>query len=390
MRSYNVKLFFDKSEDQDRFLQTLSVQTQCWNFVSEMFFANRPTDVKALHDLVYRPSRDKFPDLPAQYVIRSYNDVKAAYRAAKSNGHEISRAFSKDKPSVRLDKHLYSWKGDAIRITSMGGKKVRLNFSPYPRLRKAMNQCVPCDPLVFMRDGQLWLSISFDENEPPVVQNKVLGVDVGMKRLYATSEGDLFIDRKYLKDKRRLRYLKRQLNSRGTASARRHSRKVGRKESNRSKAQTHKAVNRLLQTECNVIAVEDLSKLKSKKFSQNKKKGDFGSKQNNKLSQVPMYMFKEVLKYKAALAGKQVVEVSPFLTSQKDYRGLKKGVRKKIRYHASDGMVFDADVNAAINIAQKWARRNELPVSFVPPIDGRFGPLGQAAVNRPIVCQSLF
>ena len=85
------------------------------------------------------------------------------------------------------------------------------------------------------------------------------------------------------------------------------------------------------------------------------------------LGPVPFYLFKNILTYKATLVGKQVVSVSPMYTSQTDCRTNKRdGKRLGCRYYCIDGIVFDADWNASVNIAQK----SNHPLSNVLPIDG--------------------
>ena len=81
-----------------------------------------------------------------------------------------------------------------------------------------------------------------------------------------------------------------------------------------------------------------------------------------------IYKLKEMLTYKAPLAGKCVVTVSPKYTSQIDCRTDKRdGKRIGCRYYCSDDIVFDADWNASVNIAQ----RSKRPLSnTVIPRDG--------------------
>ena len=119
--------------------------------------------------------------------------------------------------------------------------------------------------------------------------------------------------------------------------------------------------------------MEDLSGIKSK----NK-----GKKFNNRQSQVPYFELRRILTYKAQLLGKEVVTVDPSYTSKNDHRNIEKGIRKGCRYYASDGKIFDADWNAAINIANRYATRKrangiELPVSFGLPIDGKLNLIGK-------------
>ena len=69
----------------------------------------------------------------------------------------------------------------------------------------------------------------------------------------------------------------------------------------------------------------------------------------------------------------------PAFTSQRDYRGIPDGKRQGCRYYASDGIVYDADWNASVNIANLCSHVSQIPVSHVKVLDG------QAAVNPPIV-----
>ena len=121
---------------------------------------------------------------------------------------------------------------------------------------------------------------------------------------------------------------------------------------------------------------------KIKKKTSRTKEGYKRAKHNNALSQVPFYMFKQIMAYKAPLSGKTVETVSPVYTSQMDHRtGKRDGVRRGRRYVCCDGVVFDADWNASINIGQ----RSNHPVSSVAPQDGALTPL---TGRHPSVCQS--
>lgn len=119
-------------------------------------------------------------------------------------------------------------------------------------------------------------------------------------------------------------------------------------------------------TEASIIVLEDLSKIK--KNTSRTSDGYKRVKHNNALSQVPFYEFKRIIGYKAPVAGKQVETVSPMYTSQMDCRtSTRDGERHGRRYICSDGIIFDSDWNASINIGQ---RSNHL-VSSKLPIEGQ-------------------
>ncbi len=187
-----------------------------------------------------------------------------------------------------------------------------------------------------------------------------------MNRLAVTSEGHAIIGKDFIKRKRQIRHLKRILNSKiaktGSNSAKKKLKKLKRKERNHTRNYVHHIVNEILQTKSNVISMEDLTKIKT-----NTKKG---RKWNNRHSQIPYHLIKEIMSYKAAHLGKRVVTVNPAYTSRNDFRGIADGVRKGCRYYADDGLVLDADWNAAINIANRYAIKAKLPTSLQTPLDG--------------------
>ena len=229
-----------------------------------------------------------------------------------------------------------------------------------------------CDPLLFERGGDIWICLTFDIPEILSQKKLALGIDLGCRVNAATSEGNLYIDKKFNGEKRRLRYLKRNLQSaasKGSKSAKRHLKKMRRKEANKNKNFSHHLANRLIHdTKADTLVLENLKSLKVKKNKYENK---------NRISQVPFFQLKQILTYKALLNEKTVIEVSPAWTSQIDHvSGKKEGDRKGRRFYAKSGKIYDSDVNGAINIGL----RSKLPVSQAAGLT-----YGQANVNSPIV-----
>lgn len=331
-----------------------------------------------VHEAVYNMLRTAYPSLPAQSVVKLYKEAIAAIRSQKSN---FAKQYKKDSTvqwrtpqkhnkSIHLDKRLYA-NLDASGISITGevkNKRTRYSFVCYEHAKYLFEHYVAKDPTLFIRDNKLYISIPFEVPEHPVLSNTSVGVDLGVKRLFTTSEGYAFRDKTYLRERRKVRYSKRCLASKGTKSAKRHRKHLKHRERNLCKDMCHRAVNALLQsTNASYIVMEDLSGIKSN--SSKNKVGMQASKHNNVLSQVPFYQFRQILTYKAQLVGKQVATVSPAYTSQTDSRTNKRdGKRVGCRYYCSDGIVFDADFNASVNIAQ----RSSHPLSCNKlPFDGR-------------------
>jgi len=350
-------------------------QRELVNNASKLQFSdlNRLSNIKALHNEFYHKTRINFQDTPSQIVIKSEQECLASYKSIKSNEHEISKPFVKHNLSLRLDKRIYSRTKDKFIINIITTDKRKLfKIVSYPKLDELMNNYDYSDPLIFVRDNELYISLTFDVRpKEKEKKNLCLGVDLGIRRVATCSDGRLIIDKKFNKEKRKLRYLKRCLQSNGSKSARKHLKKIRRKERNKNKNQTHLVANEILKTKANVIALENLKGIKAKKHKKQNKNG---------VSQVPFFELRRVLTYKAENMGKHVCLVSPAYTSQIDsVTGLKEGTRNGCRFYSNSGVVYDADINAAINIA----RRSKHPISQGNLLDG------QGVINHPIACKSL-
>lgn len=328
--------------------------------------------LRTFHNKFYYPAREKFPEVPSQVIIKAEQECLATYKSIRSNKHKITSPFKKKNLSLRLDKRLYSYvKGEPtkIRITTKERKR-EFQIALYPKLEQLMSQHQFVDPLIYVRDGKLMISLTFDNAKEKERPTLCLGVDLGIRRTAACSDGRLIIDKKFNAEKRRLRYLKRCLQSKGTKASRRHLKSIRRKEKNKNKNQTHLVANEILKTNANIIALENLKGIKAKKYKTQNKNG---------VSQVPFFELRRILTYKAENMGKHVCLVSPAFTSQIDsISGIREGERRGIRFYAKSGLVYDADINAAINIA----RRSKHPISQGSLLDG------QGIVNRPIACQT--
>lgn len=370
MLTYSAILKPVKAEDEVLLLGLLEQYRLLVNEASELQFENKLIGLMPLHEAFYYTAREKHPEIPSQVVIKAEQESVACYRSIKSNKKTPKKPIEKKNLSMRLDKRISSRTKIPTRINIITTQKRKeFDIVVYPKLQELMSRCEWNDPLVFVRDGQLMISLTFDEKIPKKQATLCLGVDLGIRRSAALSDGRLIIDREFNREKRKLRYLKRCFQSKGTPNARKTRRKLLGKERNRNRNQTHLVANIILRTDADCIALENLKGIKAKKHKfQNK----------NAISQVPLFDLRRILTYKAENAGKSVCLVSPAYTSQTDSRSGKiEGERRGIRFYAKSGTVYDADLNAAVNIAL----RAKLPVSYGSILDG------QGVVNRPIACR---
>ena len=367
--TYNAELRFKDKADQEYWSSLLDTARFAYNECANILDSNKiHLDLKSVHNAVYYILREDFPTIPSQGIIKIYKECISAFRSINSNGHIEHKIPEKKNCSMRLDKRLYSkFNVDGISLCSeKSNRRAVAEIVKFPRLIELFKKYPTQDPLIFKRDGKFYLSIPFDAPEIPVQNENCIGVDLGERRFAITSDGVMFNDKEYNARRRRLRYLKRCLQTKGTKSARKHKRKLSVKEQNQSTDMCRKMANAIIgSTVSSIIVIEDLSGIKQKtaKYKEGFKKKNH----NRRMAQVPFYKFKQILSYKALLNGKRVETVSPFMTSQTDcITGKKDGTRKNRRFYCKNGNVLDADWNGAINIAQK----SKHPFSFKIPLDG--------------------
>ena len=362
MKTYNTRLIFENEEEYLHWKNLLETSMSAYNDISRMIFESKISlGLTQVHSLIYEPIREKYPTLPAQSVIKMYKDAISNLRSCKRK-----RCPVRLNPSMRLDKRLYS-KLTPVSInlpSSKRNKRVVVKFQSYDKFNELASMYTMTDPLISMKNDEIWLSVTFNVPSKPVVDETYLGVDLGIRRIFTTSDGLSYKGKEVNGLKRKIRYNRRKLQAKGTKSAKRKLKKLAHRERNVNKNYTHLICNKILDTDKSVIVLEDLKGIKQKtsKFKNGRKR----TKHNNRISQVPFFMIKNILTYKATHVGKRVESVSPSYTSQIDcMTGKRDGQRKGCRYYASSGLVYDADWNAAINI-----RNRKHSTSSRVPLDG--------------------
>ena len=235
--TYNVEMVFPNTECRTHFMELLEQVRNAYNECTHIICENNVLlDIKNVHNAVYSHIRESFPRLTSNAVIAIYRTAMASIRSIRSNGHKDATIPEKTQLSHKLNRFLYSHlSAEGIMLTT-NTKRIRshITFKTYPHLQEMFKKYVPGDPTIFMRDGKFYMSIPFKVPETPLANDYCIGVDLGERRFAVTSLGVIFNDREYNARKRRLRYLKRCLQKKGTKSARKHKRKLSVKERNQS------------------------------------------------------------------------------------------------------------------------------------------------------------
>ena len=291
------------------------------------------TDVKKLH-----------PDFPTG-LLQVARDI--ALGTLRSCRFKACPDFSKINV-INYDARTMTLRGNQLTISQLG-KRLKIIIVPSEYL-KAKLTCgkVSAGQLVFHTNGSVWFHFIVTIVEPDVeINGDVLGIDLGIIHLAVTSEKQYYSGKQLRKARRKFLYNRKQLQKKGTQSARKRLKTQSGSEKRFVRNELHVLTKQIvLGSAASTIAIEDLSKFKSNAYHK---------KANKIASDFPFYQFKQFLTYKAALARKQVVLVDARFTSQKcsNCGHIYKGNRNKSRFKCvSCGFNAHADFNASLNIKQ--------------------------------------
>jgi putative transposase len=197
--------------------------------------------------------------------------------------------------------------------------------------------------------------VELPETEIPTHQGTPIGIDVGIKNLVTTSDGEVIKPPRYLSQsaqklrKQQRRLARRKRGSRGRERARIQVSKTYEKIANQRLDFSHK-LSRQLADKHGLIAIEDLeiTNMVSSKLSKSILDASWGQFFNH-------------LSYKVESTGSELIKVNPRNTSQACSscgNVVKKDLTIRIHECLECGLVMDRDINAAKNILNRALRRS--------------------------------
>jgi putative transposase len=311
--------------------------------------------IRLQHQLYY-DIRRKY-DLPANLTITALRRASGALESAKFRGK-----FQFRPTSVALDARTFTLKlPKGIVSFSVPGKRVTagLEIGEYQHEALWGADLAQSATLVKAKDGY-WVNIAIESEVPDAPPGEALGVDLGIRRIAATSMGTRFsgqILRKY----RETRWLVRaSLQSRGTKGAKRALKRLSGQERRRATWENHR-ISKLIVLEavkagCSTINVEDLRGITDRLKVWNRHR-------NRMISLWSFAQLREFICYKAAGKGLRILDVDPAYTSLRCHRCHRLGKRTSDLFSCTTCGEFDADVNAAKNIAAGGAKAGDIPAN---------------------------
>ena len=166
--SITTKLKFSNKIQENKIKKVIEAERTAFNFASQIFYnfknstKNSNNCIKILHSLVYSRFRKENPNIPSAIVIRAEQSCLAAYRSIKANKYKISKAAEKKNLSLQLDKQLYSYRDTHLKIITLEkSKRIWGRLVLYPRLSEYLSKYEFGDPLIYIKNDEVYISLPF-------------------------------------------------------------------------------------------------------------------------------------------------------------------------------------------------------------------------------------
>ena len=300
-----------------------------------------------------KTAKDWLKEVNSQALQQSLKHLDAAYQKFFKEGAGFPRFKSKrDKQSFKIPQY-FVFKSNFKKRTHSLLKIPKLKSWIKVQEHRALEGKIKYVTISKTPTGQYYAAFTCEtviQKLPP--KTNALGIDLGLKDLLITSDGQKVENPRFLRQKlKRLRYAQRQVSKKQKGSGRRknHIKKLAgihQKVSNTRKDYLHKITTHLIR-ENQSICVEDLAvknMVKNHKLAQ-------------AISDVSWGELLRQLEYKAAWYGREILVIDRYFASSKTCSAcqhkldeLTLNVRKWKCPNC--GTVHDRDHNAAINILQ--------------------------------------
>ena len=347
-------------EQADALKRTLRLANTCCDWLSNRAWKERTFGQFSLHKIAYHKARAAFPALNSSVIVRCEAKVAQAYQLDK-------RTRRKFKPlgAIEYDHNILTWYVDKreVSIWSVDGRLHLKFYAGQRQIDLLQGQIGQADLVLIGSDFYLFAPCAVEEALPQDVTD-ILGVDLGIVNLAADSDGETYSGEAMEENRRKFAHRRRNLQRKGTPSARRKLKKISGKQARYQKNENHLISKRIVtkaQATSRGIGLEDLTNIRERATTRRRQRARFAN-----------WSFADLrvkLEYKAQRAGVPVIHVDPRYTSQQcsSCGHVDKHNRPDQQTFkcVSCGHADHADTNAALNIRAR------------------------AVVNRPMVGRSL-
>lgn len=321
-------------------------------------FESRSANKVELQQLHYQDLRTQF-GLAAQMAVRCIAQACETYKRDNSKQPRFRK-----HASMPFDQRMMSFKGvDRVSLLTLQGR-VMVPFVMGEYQRERFTGAVGQSDLVLRKDGKWFLLATVDAPDKATLPaTGFIGVDLGVTNIATTSDGESAsgadverVRRKHSGLRQTLQHKasKQSQDGKRPRSIRRLSKRLSKHEAHFRRHVNHCISKRLIRTATGTrrgIALEDLTGIRQRVEKR------FRKSERPKVSGWSFYQLRQMITYKAKLAGVAVVLVDPCNTSRTCAEC--GHCAKESRQSQSEFVCVNcnhrahADINAAINIGRR-------------------------------------
>ncbi len=313
-----------------------------------------------LHKHIYEPLKQLCSDMPTALIQCIAKQACASVKSYNSNNKHSKWQYegSKKSLSLSLNKLCFAKRGDLVTMSSTNGRLRFLATTPQWFVDKYnINPSDVQAAMLKYQKGKFLLNLIYKVETTDQSGNRVVGIDRGLYNLATTSDGKIFHSKSFVAVKRRRQFQRKQLQQKGTKSAKRKLKQLSGKEKRFMLDINHKITKSLANDKSvGVYAIEKLTGIRNTPAKK---------KTRSWLNNWSFYQFEELLKYKCEYNHIIVEYVDPRYTSQKCNRckTIDKTARNKSIYICKHcGYTQHADINAAMNIRDNYVFSRHLNI----------------------------
>ena len=301
------------SSDREMLVRTAEAYRKACDFVSGYVFETEDEKVWSLNKALY-PSLRSIHGLRSQMSQSVLKTVVAKYATVRSNGHKRTRIRFRSPQYDLVRGRDWSYTKGLLSVNTLEG---RLKLRYYGEYDFTQEGCIfGTARLVVDAKGRCFLHIPVTRIvEIPDEMTRVVGIDRGIRKPVVAYDGTktTFVQGRSIKNRHaKFLALRRELQQRGTPSARHRLRMIGQRE-NRWVSDVNHCISKAL-ADSNpagtLFVLEDLSGIRGATER-------VRTKDRYVTVCWSYYDLEQKLSYKAALAGQKVVKVDPKYTSQR-------------------------------------------------------------------------
>jgi IS605 OrfB family transposase len=356
-------------DQYDALQRTLEQANAACNYISQVAWDTHTFKKFDLQKLVYHDVREQF-GLSAQVTVRMLAKVGDAYKLDK----QTQRTF-KPHGSIAYDDRILSYQLEkgTVNIWTLAGRQ-RILFVCGERQRELLQFRQGERDLVLVNGVFYLLAVCEIEAPTPDEIDGILGVDLGIANLASDSDGNHYSGEQIEQTRRRYHGLRQRLQRRGTKSAKRHLKRLRKRQSRFQRDTNHRISKDLVAKAKDThrgIALEDLSNIRERTRLR--------KSQRARHSNWAFAQLRQFISYKAALAGVLVFIIDPAYTSQRcSVCGHTERANRLTQDHfwcVSCGHTASADTNAAVNISRAVVSPPIVSEAGTPSRQGQAHPL---------------